>query len=209
MLFWHVDSRTDCWGPYCIPVPKAILAAGERRSDDSALRYRGNNWDVSCTLTQDSSPRTLQGARGTCGLWHVPVVTWRTVTLRELVRCTQGRPPFIWDGLQWLLLSDGNRPGTTWPWGGCGNRTQRQDENPTVLGSTVRGTAMFLTFCNYYVLLFKRVLRPSVLIHFSASTLWVLGGFLVKNCTGRSEPAITGLRWYSNCFACFFVFLPF
>lgn len=29
MVFWHIDMRIDCSGPYCIPVPQAILAVGK------------------------------------------------------------------------------------------------------------------------------------------------------------------------------------
>lgn len=32
MVFWHIDMRIDCYGPYCIPVPKAILAIGKNLS---------------------------------------------------------------------------------------------------------------------------------------------------------------------------------
>lgn len=31
-MFWHIDTGIDCSGPYCIPVPKAILAVGKNLS---------------------------------------------------------------------------------------------------------------------------------------------------------------------------------
>lgn len=37
MVFWHIDTRIDCSGPYCIPVPQAISAVGKTpRLSDSA-----------------------------------------------------------------------------------------------------------------------------------------------------------------------------
>lgn len=90
---WHEDRLL--W-TILHPCPKSNLGCWRKKlSDDSALQYRGNNWDVSCTLIhwlRILHPATLQGAWGTCGLWNVPVMTWRTVTLGELVRYTQGRP---------------------------------------------------------------------------------------------------------------------
>ena len=88
MVFWHIDTRIDCCGPYCIPVPKAILAVGKNLS---------KRW--LCTTEQEIIEMwvghywlrifhiwSLWGRR-MFGLWHIIATLLITKWIRVLRSC--------------------------------------------------------------------------------------------------------------------------
>lgn len=86
MVFWHIDTRIDCYGPYCIPVPKAILAVGKNLSK----RWLGTTgqgiietW-VGHSSTDSVCCFALQGSR-TCGIGHMTA----NLSNHDVVQCLQ------------------------------------------------------------------------------------------------------------------------
>lgn len=117
MLFWHVDTRTDCWGPYCIPVPKAILAAGE----NEVMTRRSSTGGIIETSvahsSTDSGLFTLHSAGGERDVWAL------TCSCCDMTYCNSQRTcdahartrpfylrrttmaPFIWREQAWDILT--------------------------------------------------------------------------------------------------------
>lgn len=85
------------------------------------------------------------GGKKMCGLWHIPVRTWHRILRTCEVHART--LPFIWGRRQWVLLSELNRRGTTWPCDSSTNTTQHEIETQTVLSNSM-SFWLLMAMCN-------------------------------------------------------------